>query len=170
MENIKVLIQSQNDIDYCADLFFKMGYRKGISKLGGSIWIASFNYDGDMYSSTSDHTLSNHKQLTIEQLRDLVHSKKKSENEKEMNILDEGRYVIEKEEKHSHYKKDVSGLDFVDVYRVLRLFEVADPCLQHAVKKLLCSGQRGVKDEDKDIQEAIDSLLRYREMKKEDLK
>lgn len=120
MENIKVLIQSQNDIDYCADLFFKMGYRKGISTLHGSIWIASFNYDGDMYSSTSDHTLPNHKQLTIEQLRDLVHAKKNSENEKEMNILDEGRYV-EKEyinKTTGEYRKTadvVSGEQWIEV-------------------------------------------------------
>lgn len=69
--------------------------------------------------------------------------------------------------KHSHYFKDVSKLNTVDVYRVLSLFEVSDPCIQHAVKKLLCGGIRGVKSLDKDVQEAIDSLLRYQEIIKE---
>lgn len=70
--------------------------------------------------------------------------------------------------KHSHYKKDVSKLDIVDVYRVLELFEVKSHSVGHAVKKLLCSGKRGAKDEKKDIQEAIDSLQRHLEMLEED--
>jgi hypothetical protein len=71
-------------------------------------------------------------------------------------------------EKHKHYYKDVSHLDTVDVYRVLQLFEVSDPCIQHAIKKLLVSGNRGYKDKTKDISEAIDSCNRYLEMAIED--
>jgi len=74
------------------------------------------------------------------------------------------------EQNHSHYFKDVSGLKHIDVYRVLLLFGVTDPCLQHATKKLLCAGNRGVKDELKDVQEAITSLTRYLEIKTEDNK
>lgn len=72
------------------------------------------------------------------------------------------------EKSYNHYFKDVSNLKFIDVYRVLDLFAVEHPCLQHSVKKLLCAGQRGSKNRDKDIQEAIDSLLRYQEMRSED--
>ena len=68
----------------------------------------------------------------------------------------------------SHYFKDVSNLKHIDVYRVLVLFGVTNPCLQHAIKKLLCAGQRGVKDQKQDVQEAIASLLRYLEMQTED--
>ena len=71
---------------------------------------------------------------------------------------------------HDHYFKDVSSLKHIDVYRVLVLFGVTNPCIQHAVKKLLCAGNRGVKDELKDVQEAIASLLRYLEMQTEDEK
>ena len=74
------------------------------------------------------------------------------------------------EQNHSHYFKDVSNLKHIDVYRVLILFGVTDPCLQHAIKKLLCAGNRGVKDELKDVQEAIASLTRYLEIKTEDNK
>lgn len=70
--------------------------------------------------------------------------------------------------KHSHYFKDVSHLKEVDVYRVLRLFEVTDPCVQHAVKKLLCSGQRGAKDKERDLREAVDSINRALQMIAED--
>lgn len=69
---------------------------------------------------------------------------------------------------HSHYFKDVSKLVAIDVYRVLELFEVVDPAIQHAVKKLLCAGGRGYKDQAKDVQEAIDSLVRWQFMRKED--
>ena len=74
--------------------------------------------------------------------------------------------VVEK--KHNHYFKDVSNLNEIDVYRVLDLFAVEHPCLQHAVKKLLCAGQRGSKGRDKDIQEAIDTLVGFQDMRKED--
>lgn len=69
---------------------------------------------------------------------------------------------------YKHYQKNVEHLKWVDVYRVLDLFGVTNPCLQHAIKKLLCAGNRGVKDELKDVQEAIASLLRYLEMQTED--
>lgn len=69
---------------------------------------------------------------------------------------------------HKHYFKDVSHLETIDVYRVLSLYEVVDPCIQHAVKKLLVCGQRGNKPAVQDLQEAIDSLNRCIEMMKED--
>lgn len=69
---------------------------------------------------------------------------------------------------HDHYYKDVSNLRTVDVYRVLKLFGVTDPCIQHAVKKLLCAGYRGNKDMEQDVQEAIDSLQRFQAMVNED--
>lgn len=67
----------------------------------------------------------------------------------------------------SHYIK-TSPTTKIDVYRVLRLFDVSDPCIQHAVKKLLAAGKRGAKDAEKDIAEAIESLRRWQEMRQED--
>ena len=69
---------------------------------------------------------------------------------------------------YKHYQKSVEHLKWIDVYRVLVLFGVTNPCIQHAVKKLLCAGQRGVKDQKQDVQEAIASLVRYLEMQTED--
>lgn len=70
---------------------------------------------------------------------------------------------------HGHYFKPVAGLQHVDVYRVLELFGVTDPCLQHALKKLLVAGGRGAgKDIRQDVKEAIDSLQRWQEMRAED--
>lgn len=70
--------------------------------------------------------------------------------------------------KHNHYFKKTVHLDAVDVYRVLKLFNVTDPCLQHAIKKLLCAGGRGAKDIEQDVQEAMDTLERYQDMCRED--
>ena len=71
---------------------------------------------------------------------------------------------------YKHYQKSVEHLKWIDVYRVLDLFGVSNPCLQHAIKKLLCAGTRGVKDERKDIEEAVSSLVRCLEMQTEDEK
>ena len=55
----------------------------------------------------------------------------------------------------------VKGLDVViDVYDVLDAFDVTNPATAHAIKKLLCTGGRGFKDWETDLQEAIDSLER----------
>lgn len=83
----------------------------------------------------------------------------------------EEKYPEEDEDskKYKHYFKDVSNLNYIDIYRVLSLWNVTDPCIQHAVKKLLVAGNRGYKDVEKDIQEAIDSLERWKEMQKESL-
>jgi hypothetical protein len=75
--------------------------------------------------------------------------------------------VQEDTRKHNHYFKDVSHLDYIDVYRIIDLYKIQDPCLQHALKKLLVAGGRGSKDTNKDIQEVIDSCLRHQEMQRE---
>jgi len=71
---------------------------------------------------------------------------------------------------YNHYKKDVAHLESIDVYRILELYNVTDPCVQHAVKKLLCAGNRGAKTEEQDIIEARDTLNRKLEMIEENTK
>lgn len=69
--------------------------------------------------------------------------------------------------KHSHYKKDVRHIDTIDIYWICDLYVKDDSgCIQHAVKKLLCCGERGVKDNVKDLQEAIDTIQRKIEILK----
>lgn len=69
---------------------------------------------------------------------------------------------------YSHYYKAVP-YSHIDVYRVLELFNVTDPCIQHAIKKLLVAGGRGHKGLEKDVKEAIISLNRRIEMWEEEL-
>ena len=66
------------------------------------------------------------------------------------------------------YIVDISKYNKLDIYRILSLYDVTDPCLQHAIKKLLCAGKRGVKNQIQDINEAILSLQRLLEMQGED--
>ena len=74
------------------------------------------------------------------------------------------RFLVPLTEKHSHYKKDVRHLDYIDVYRIIDLYELHDPCFQHALKKILVPGARGHKDLTKDINDIIDTMQRKLEM------
>lgn len=69
---------------------------------------------------------------------------------------------------HSHYYKDVSNIDTLDVYRLIKLFEVTDPCAQHILKKCLVQGGRGAKDAKADMENIRDTANRWLDMHKED--
>lgn len=69
--------------------------------------------------------------------------------------------------KYGHYFKDVSHLKKIDVYRVIDLWEITDPALQHALKKVLAAGKRGAKNQLQDVAEAVDSLVRFQDMQVE---
>lgn len=74
--------------------------------------------------------------------------------------------------KHPHYHKDVSNLQTVDVYRVLALFNVTDPCIQHAVKKLLVAGGRGAEQSAFEafyMDDFTDGATHYHELKSKPL-
>ena len=64
------------------------------------------------------------------------------------------------------YEREVIGLNgetaIIDVYRTLSAFNVTDPALQHAIKKLLCMGLRGHKDTMTDLDDALDSLQKMK--------
>lgn len=64
------------------------------------------------------------------------------------------------------YSREISPGIFVDVYDVLRAFNVTDPCLQHLVKKALAVGQRGHKGAEEDLKDIMASAKRALEMHK----
>ena len=72
--------------------------------------------------------------------------------------------------KHNHYHK-LCPYNSIDIYRICQLFEVNDPsgAKQHAIKKILMAGNRGGKDEYKDMQEAADTINRWLEMRIEEI-
>ncbi|AGY48117.1 hypothetical protein Presley_50 [Acinetobacter phage Presley] len=60
--------------------------------------------------------------------------------------------------KYPHYYVRVEGLEVIDFYRLAMLYNITDPCIQHAIKKLLALGNRGHKDRRHDINDVIDTL------------
>jgi len=76
-------------------------------------------------------------------------------------------------EQYPHYFRTAPS-STIDIYRVLELWNVTDPCIQHAIKKLLTAGNRGAKAAmgqtvERDVNEAIIALQRWQEMRKEEL-
>ncbi len=72
--------------------------------------------------------------------------------------------LIEKKTKNK-YHRNLKGLT-VDVYDVLKAFEVTDPALQHLIKKALCAGLRGHKNKTQDLQDILDSAKRALDLNK----
>jgi hypothetical protein len=68
-----------------------------------------------------------------------------------------GKYV---KQIHESLYNDGRDQISVDVYDVLLAFNVTCPAIQHALKKLLCPGQRGTKGAMQDLQEARFSIDR----------
>ena len=58
------------------------------------------------------------------------------------------------------YSREIKPGVYVDVYDVLRAFEVTDGAVAHAVKKLLAAGKRGHKDYIEDLNDVILSVNR----------
>lgn len=61
------------------------------------------------------------------------------------------------------YRPEVVGIE-VDVYAVLEAFRVNDQAVGHAVKKLLCAGDRGKGDRLADLKGALAAVARAVEM------
>ncbi len=67
---------------------------------------------------------------------------------------------------NNKYKRQIKPGVSVDVYDVLKAFDVKCPALQHLIKKALAAGLRGHKDRKEDLQDIIDSAHRAYELDK----
>ncbi len=65
---------------------------------------------------------------------------------------------------NNKYQREIKPGVFIDVYDVLKAWDVRNPALQHLVKKALAVGQRGHKDAAEDLQDIVDSAVRAREL------
>lgn len=61
------------------------------------------------------------------------------------------------------YKRVINGAS-VDVYDILKAYEVNNPALQHLIKKALCAGIRGHKDRKTDMKEILSAANRALEL------
>lgn len=66
------------------------------------------------------------------------------------------------ENKYARKIKSIDGKTEceIDVYSILDAFKTGSSAIDHAIKKLLCAGKRGVKDKNQDLKEAIKSIER----------
>jgi hypothetical protein len=64
----------------------------------------------------------------------------------------------------SKYHRVIKGVE-IDVYSVLKAYGVTCPAIAHAIKKLLLPGERHAKTWEQDINEAIASLERAKELR-----
>ncbi len=80
--------------------------------------------------------------------------------QKDLKTFAEGPSKVNKYERKIYDIHDLKKSVQVDVYSVLETFEVNCPASQHAIKKLLCAGQRGHKDRHQDLREARDAISR----------
>lgn len=65
------------------------------------------------------------------------------------------------------YNRQCKGVT-IDVYDVLKAFEVTDPALQHLIKKAPCAGLRGHKNKEQDLIDILDSANRALELYHDD--
>lgn len=67
----------------------------------------------------------------------------------------------------SKYNRPCKGIT-IDVYDVLKAFNVTCPALQHLIKKALAVGQRGHKDASEDLKDILSSAKRAIELSEGD--
>ncbi len=66
-------------------------------------------------------------------------------------------------EADNKYLREIKPGVFVDVYDVLMAWNVTNPALKHLIKKALQAGERGHKSREQDLQDIIDSAIRAKE-------
>lgn len=94
----------------------------------------------------------------------LIERQDVSSRVEQLRSVEAARVAEQSERTYPHYFKDVSDVDAIDLYHVARLYDITDPALFHAFKKIACAGKRGAKDQAQDVQEAIDALKRWQEL------
>lgn len=72
--------------------------------------------------------------------------------------------IVGEEKQMNKYSKEIKKNVYVDVYDVLKAFDVRCPALQHLIKKALAAGQRGHKDLMTDLDDIIASANRAKEL------
>jgi hypothetical protein len=81
----------------------------------------------------------------------------------------EPHVVTKPPRKHNHYYRPFP-FDSIDPYRLGVVYDIKDPNVFHALKKLMVLGGRGAKDAAHDVQDVIDTMERWKEMREEEAK
>jgi hypothetical protein len=174
MENLKIRVANEAESKEAQELFFELGYYWAYKNLGKKLLLSKKDVyllaenNGILGTGTKENeSFFNDwrgKEITLQELRDMVNQEQDDPFLTPETTLNDQYAEIEKVRKHRHYFKDVSNIAEIDVYTVLKLFDVTDPCLQHIVKKALCAGKRGHKDMMEDLQNIVDTAIRAVEL------
>ena len=167
MKNLKIRVANEAESKEAQELLDVLGYSKdAFENKSTPCWIAicdGFTYSDYNIGKSVWYTACP-KEITIQELRDMVNQKQDEPFLTPETTLNDQYAEIEQVRKHRHYFKDVSNITEIDVYTVLKLFDVTDPCLQHIVKKALCAGKREHKDMMEDLQNIVDTAIRAVEL------
>lgn len=165
MEKFKVKVINKSEVLEIEKILSTIGmFSSDYSGFSYPKYIAN-NIDGEFSDYTmTDSGIDNFKLITIQELKDMVNQVQDEPFLTPETTINDQYAEIEQVRKHRHYFKDVSNIAEIDVYAVLKLFEVTDPCLQHIVKKALCAGKRGHKDMMEDLQNIVDTAIRAVEL------
>jgi len=173
MEGLKIKCETVEQRKQAQELLFSLGYgwncggTKEVRYLNMP-YLYAYPRSKDMtfgrIESHSSFIKNRNKEITLQELRDMVNQDQDEPFLTPETTLNDQYAEIEQVRKHRHYFKDVSNITEIDVYTVLKLFDVTDPCLQHIVKKALCAGKRGHKDMMEDLQNIVDTAIRAVEL------
>ena len=167
MKDLKIRVANEAESKEAQELLDALGYSKdAFENKSTPCWIAicdGFTYS-DYNIGKSVWYTARPKEITLQELRDMVNQDQDEPFLTPETTLNDQYAEIEQVRKHRHYFKDVSNIAEIDVYAVLKLFDVTDPCLQHIVKKALCAGKRGHKDMMEDLQNIVDTAIRAVEL------
>ena len=168
MENLKIRVANEAESKEAQELFFELGGSwAGCKKIHNWPEIKQLYLGENYITFSNDINLfikDSSKEITLQELRDMVNQDQDEPFLTPETTLNDQYAEIEQVRKHRHYFKDVSNIAEIDVYAVLKLFDVTDPCLQHIIKKALCAGKRGHKDMMEDLQNIVDTAIRAVEL------
>ena len=174
MKDLKIRVSNKAESKEAQELFFKLGYYWAYKNLGKKLLLSKKDIylfaenNGILGTGTKENEVFFNdwrgKEITLQELRDMVNQEQDEPFLTPETTLNDQYAEIERVRKHRHYFKDVSNIAEIDVYTVLKLFDVTDPCLQHIVKKALCAGKRGHKDMMEDLQNIVDTAIRAVEL------
>ena len=170
MQNLKIRVNSADESKEAQELLFELGVQwRGLKSPFDLFYPTSMdNYYILLTKGSKEMQIAGAfrdglkawKEITLAELRAMANQDQDEPFLTPECTLNDQYAEIEKVRQHNHYFKDVSGLSEIDVYMVLKLFNVTDPCLQHIAKKMLSAGQRGHKVFKKDLQDILDTAKR----------
>jgi hypothetical protein len=115
--------------------------------------------NGNSYREIADSAIRNAKKIAEDLCTNLDHEGQFDNMDKVERFID-GKNSF----KSNKYMREVLPGIWIDVYDIIEAFDVSDGGMQHAIKKMLATGQRGHKNEATDRKDILASVKRSNEI------